>query len=304
MRQVFRLARKIARRDVVALLVAETGTGKELLARGLHECAAERRGPFVALNCAAIPETLAAAELFGAERGAYTGADARRRGVIEQAGGGTCFLDEADSLSLAVQAQLLRVLDGHGFTRVGGDVLLYPRVRWVVAVKRPPTLLVQEGTWRDDFTYRVARVPLSLPPLRERGPDILLLALHFLARATDGAAPLALTPAAVAVLRRYPWPGNVRELAAAMERLAILHESGAVRAEDIEAVLRGWHSRLPPDADLRRALEEHDWNVTATARALGMSLATLKRRMAAAGLRRASRGSTCEWLSEPLMSRS
>src|SRR5574341_1187822 len=229
---VYRQVRCAAQSELPALIVGETGTGKELVARALHELGPTPYGRFVDVNCAALPEGLAEAELFGAERGAFTGAVRRVIGFLEAANGGTLFLDEACSLSPGIQAKLLRAIEHKMFYPIGGRTPRRSRFRLIAAVGAPVAELIAGGSLRSDFAYRLAGFTITLPPLRARRSDIPLLAEHFLQGAGhDGHPPAQLASDALALLRRQSWPGNVRELKMLMERLAAI-EPGPVRSEE------------------------------------------------------------------------
>src|SRR5690606_154315 len=217
------------------LLTGESGTGKEVVARTLHRLSPRARGPFVAVNCAALSEHLLESELFGHEKGAFTGADARRRGRLELAAGGTFFLDEVADLKPNLQAKLLRVLQERRFERVGGAQTIEADVRWIAATNRDLRAAVVAGELRDDLYHRLAVFPLHLPPLRERREDIEPLATLLLGRIAVGLGrpALRLTPSALARLREHAWPGNVRELANALERAAILARRPELEASDL-----------------------------------------------------------------------
>jgi Nif-specific regulatory protein len=235
------LVQRVASRDVTVLLTGESGTGKERVAQAIHESSSRRDGPFVKLHCAALAETLLESELFGHEKGAFTGAAARREGRFKLAHGGTLFLDEISEVSPAIQVKLLRVLQEREFERVGGNETLKVDVRIIAATNRDLAQLVREGKFREDLYYRLNVVALRLPPLRERREDIPLLADFFLQRfARDAGKKLrGFTPDALAVLTAYPWPGNVRELENAVERAVVLAREGMVDRE---------HFSLPPVA--------------------------------------------------------
>ncbi len=217
------------------LLTGESGTGKEVVARTLHRLSPRARGPFVAVNCAALSEHLLESELFGHEKGAFTGAEARRRGRLELAAGGTFFLDEVADLKPNLQAKLLRVLQERRFERVGGAQTIEADVRWIAATNRDLRAAVVAGEFRDDLYHRLAVFPLHLPPLRERREDIQPLATLLLGRIAVGLGrpALRLAPSALARLREHAWPGNVRELANALERAAILARRAELEASDL-----------------------------------------------------------------------
>jgi two-component system response regulator AtoC len=280
--------RKVAPTNATVLLMGESGTGKEVAARTLHAWSPRAAGPFVAVNCAAIAETLLESELFGHEKGAFTGAVSARRGRIELAGGGTFFLDEIGEMPPALQAKLLRVLQDRRFERVGGSRTIEADVRWVAATNRDVEQLRASGALREDLYHRLAVFPILLPPLRERPRDILPLAEKLLARvcAAIGRAPLALSADAKRRIVAAPWPGNVRELANVLERAAILasgQEIGAEQLELGEAALpvpagAGGNGGSLEDIErvaIERALTAVGGNRRAAADRLGIGLRTL-----------------------------
>jgi len=294
MRRVFRLVEQVAGTDVTVLVTGESGTGKEMVARALHRLSGRRAGPFEAINCAALPETLLESELFGHVKGAFTGALRDRAGRIEAAEGGTLFLDEVGELSPATQAKLLRFLQEREYQRVGESATRAADVRVVAATNRDLARAVAEGRFREDLYYRIRVIPIALPPLRERRDDVPLLAAELLESiaAARGRPGLALTPAAVARLAQHPWPGNVRELANALEFAVALAPGRRIRPEDLPPELAGGRVRYsaaergPEDesARLREALERHAGNRSAAARALGMDRVTLYRKLKKLGL--------------------
>jgi DNA-binding NtrC family response regulator len=223
---------RVAASETRVCILGETGTGKELIARTLHERSARREEPFITLNCAAVPAELIESELFGHEKGAFTGAAARHTGKFEQAHGGTLFLDEIGDMPLAMQAKLLRVLEGGEVERVGGAAPVKVDVRVIVATHHDLEALVREGKFRQDLFHRVFVFPIVLPPLRERTEDIPALAAHFAAQlaAQNGWKARAFAPDAIEELKRYPWPGNVRELRNVIERVLLL-----AAGEDLDA---------------------------------------------------------------------
>jgi len=286
------MARDVAASPSTVLITGESGTGKELFARALH-AASLRKGAFVALNCAALPENLIEAELFGHARGAFTGAAGARAGHILAADGGTLFLDEIGDMPLAAQARLLRALQEKQVTPLGADEPINVDVRVLAATHKNLDELVDQGKFREDLYFRLSVIPLHLPALRERPGDVLLLARSFLERrARPGQSPLVLSPEAEAALVRHPWPGNVRELAHAMERASLLAKKGTVGAEDLGALLRrrgGGPVEKPaePSLNLRaaidtvereliqKALEKTAGNRTEAAALLGLNRTTL-----------------------------
>lgn len=286
---------RVAPTASTVLLTGESGTGKELFARALHALSPRRDGPFVAVNCAAIPETLVEAELFGHEKGAFTGADRRRVGRFESAQRGTLFLDEIGELPIGVQAKVLRVLDDGRFERVGGSATQVADVRLVAATNRDLAAMVEDGLFRADLLYRLEIFPIELPPLRERASDIPLVARHLAAEIADRlkVAPVDLAPDAVARLVEEPWPGNVRQLANVLERAAILAPGERLSAERLAPLLgrpgrgrtgesaeeRGEGEGLADRDRVRTALREADGDKRRAAVTLGMSYRTLLRRI-------------------------
>ena len=233
--------------DLTVMINGESGTGKELVARAMHDYGKRRGGPFVAVNMAAIPRELIESELFGHERGAFTGANARKIGRFEQAEGGTLFLDEIGDMPLEAQTRLLRVLQSGEFMPVGGRTPIKASLRIIAATHRDLRQLIAQGLFREDLFYRLNVVPIRLPPLRERGEDIPALVQHFLVRARlEGLPPKTIEPDAMARLKAYAWPGNVRELENLVRRLAVLYAQETIGAEVIEAELR---EAAPPALD-------------------------------------------------------
>jgi len=225
MNAVFNQIRLVARADVTVMVIGESGTGKELAANAIHDLSERRRGPFLAVNCGAIPANLAEAELFGHEKGSFTGAHRQHIGHFERASGGTLFLDEVTEMAPELQVKLLRVLETGRFVRVGGSEEIEVDVRLVTATNRDPYQAVREGRLREDLLYRLAVFPLNLPALRERSDDVVRLGEHFLDKLnTKYSAKKRFGPAAVAQMRAHHWPGNVRELRNCVERSFILSD--------------------------------------------------------------------------------
>ncbi|MBI4180277.1 sigma-54-dependent Fis family transcriptional regulator [bacterium] len=226
MKGILDLVTRVAPTDASILITGESGTGKELIARSLHQLSRRNDFPFVALNCAAIPENLLEAELFGYEKGAFTGAERRKLGLVELAGGGTLFLDEIGELPFALQPKLLRVLEGGEFRRVGGQDTLRADIRVIAATNKNLLDLSKKKQFREDLYYRLNVIPVEIPPLRDRPGDIELLAKFFLGEYADRYEKpgLAFDPAALESLKRYPWPGNVRELENTVQRAVALAE--------------------------------------------------------------------------------
>jgi two-component system response regulator HydG len=281
---VLELARKVAPTNATVLLTGESGNGKEVLARCIHMNSARAQRVFVPVNCAALSPTLIESELFGHEKGAFTGAMAQHLGRFERAHGGTLFLDEIGELDGSLQSKLLRVLQEKTFERVGGTRQIAVDVRVIAATNRDLRKRVGEGGFREDLYYRLNRFPLEIPPLRDRVSDIEPLAMHFLQRAAGelGKAPPALTKSAVRALVSYRWPGNVRELENAMERMAILCDE-RVDAGDL-SMLHPEERRPLLWRDIERqaiedALRMNHGSRTLAAEQLGISLRTLQYRL-------------------------
>ena len=281
-RAALRLLDRVAETETTVLLLGESGTGKELFARSLHQHSKRPEGPFVAVNCAAIPETLIENELFGHERGAFTGANRREKGRFEMAGGGTLLLDEIGELPLAVQGKVLRVLEERTFERVGSSASIHADVRLVAATNRDLEAMVQEGGFRSDLYFRLDVFPIEIPPLRDRASDIPELARHLLSDLAQrhGGLSVGLSASAEEVLRVQPWPGNVRQLSNVLERALILCDGGLIEGDQIEEIMA---PRVPVDEErvLRDALRESDGDKHAAAQALGVSYRTLQRRIKA-----------------------
>jgi two-component system nitrogen regulation response regulator GlnG len=240
MQEIYRTIARLTTADLTVMIHGESGTGKELVARALHDYGRRRAGPFVAINMAAIPRELIESELFGHERGAFTGAHSRSVGRFEQAAGGTLFLDEIGDMPAEAQTRLLRVLQEGEYTSVGGRNAIRANVRIVAATHRDLRQSIRAGTFREDLFYRLNVVPIRLPPLRERTDDIAVLARHFLDRAREAGLPFkALDQGAIDALRAYRWPGNVRELENLMRRLAALTPQETITGEIISADLAG-----------------------------------------------------------------
>jgi two-component system NtrC family response regulator len=236
MLKVCAMVERVADSNVSVLLLGASGTGKELLARGVHACSPRRDGPFVAINCAAIPENLLEAELFGYERGAFTGAVKTTEGKIELAEGGTLFLDEVGDIPLPLQVKLLRFLQERVIERIGGRKSIDVDVRIVCATHQNLKHMIADGRFREDLYYRIAEVTITIPPLKDRQGDAVLLANHFLRRygADRPGAPTRLSPGATAAISLHSWPGNIRELENRMKRAVIMADGPAVTAEDLD----------------------------------------------------------------------
>ncbi len=300
--------RLIAPTNANVLITGENGTGKELVARALHLLSRRSHLPFVEVNCAAIPEDLIESELFGHEKGAFTGATSRRQGKFDQAHGGTLFLDEIGDMSLKTQAKILRILEEQRFERVGGNRPIQVDVRIIAATNKNLEEEIARGSFREDLFHRINVIPLVVPPLRERTEDIPLLAAHFLAEAAaeNNLPPKILSNAALEALKQLPWPGNVRELKNFIWRLALLAPGPVIEARDLNLAhpraLDAWEAPSSGADDLfagtsfreararfekeflKRKLEEHGGNVGLTAEAIGLERSHLYRKLKALGL--------------------
>jgi PAS domain S-box-containing protein len=300
MQEVYELILKAASSEANVILYGESGTGKELAACAIHGASARAEKPFVPVNCGAIPETLIESEFFGHRKGAFTGAQADKQGFLDLADGGTLFLDEVGELPPALQVKLLRVLEGGGFTALGGSGTRLPDLHIVAATNRDLGRLVAEGKMREDFYYRIHVLPIHLPPLRERLDDLPLLVEHLLRRTSRGKADRALPAGVLEALRRHDWPGNVRELQSVLHRFTTLKRldltspQGLQRRDapprdpgsppgcglsDLSEAVAGFERRF-----IRQQLERHQWHRTRAARSLGVSRKTLFRKMKHLGL--------------------
>ena len=291
--------RRVAPSNGRVLITGENGAGKELAALAIHAHSKRAGGPFVKLNCAAIPKELLESELFGYEKGAFTGAVASKKGRLELADGGTLFLDEIGDLALEAQAKLLRALETGEIERLGGTRTAKVDVRLVAATHRDLAAAVKAGDFREDLYFRLNVLPVVVPPLRERKADVARLAQHFLDRftAAEGRGPMALTDDARELLEEYHWPGNVREMRNLMERAVVLVPEARITAADLDAWLesppeegedaglKGKVARSEIDT-IRRALESADWNVTQAAAGLGIDRTNLHRKMRKYGIAR------------------
>ena len=287
MRSLFKLVEDIAYTDSTVLIQGESGTGKELFARAIHESSERKDKPFVVINCSAYPDTLLESELFGHEKGAFTGAIRQRAGRFEQADGGTVFLDEIGEIPPPAQIKLLRVLQTQSFERVGGERTLKVNVRILAATNKDLSKEVQNGKFREDLFYRLNVIPISLPPLRERNNDIPLLANHFLRHfgLEQRKDIREFSPEAIRMILDYSWPGNVRELENSIEHAVVLAKGSRIEVTDLPATLRSTAGPVQPvesslmfDSEralLERVLGESGWNKKRAARRLGIGRSTL-----------------------------
>lgn len=281
---------RVAPSDLPVLLQGESGTGKELFARAVHEGSGRAGGPFVVVDCSGLPESLFESELFGYEKGAFTGAQQRKPGLVETAAGGTLFLDEIGDVPLAMQVKLLRLIESGSFRRVGGLETRRSDFRLVAATHKPLREMLRDGSFRQDLYYRISAFPIHLPALRERRDDLPMLVESILGRS---GTPLRIEPAAMDRLRAYDWPGNIRELRNVLERARLLADGASVRLEQLPAELlaaavpgTAGRGRAPDDLALLRRAQAHDGSRAQLAAELGMSERTLYRRLKALGLGR------------------
>jgi DNA-binding NtrC family response regulator len=302
MREVFSLVERVAKTDVTVLIEGESGTGKELIAKGIHFSGARRDKPFIAVNCAAIPENLIEAELFGYKKGAFTGATSESKGKFEEASGGTLFLDEISQMPLSLQTRLLRVLQEQEITRLGENTARKINVRIITATNENLSELIKQSEFREDLYYRLAVVPVNLPPLRERHEDIPLLTEHFLKKsaAKHGVRQPKIEREVFGAFFNYAWMGNVRELENVVERMVVLSNDEALSLKDVPGNIKNlqsssdnlWFS-LPSDPInlesieieiIRETLNRFGGNQSQTARYLGITRSALIYRMQKYGL--------------------
>ena len=297
MREVFRVVAKIAATSSTVLIVGESGTGKELIAKAIHDGSPRRDKPFMAINCAAIPDTLIESELFGHEKGSFTGASAKEIGVFEAANGGTVFLDEIGEMNVSMQAKLLRAIQEKEIRRVGGKVNVPLDVRIVSATNKELEQEIRRGGFREDLFYRLNVIRINLPPLRERGNDVKTLAEFFVKKYSQatGIKVDGIARPALKLLMNYAWPGNVRQLESVIERSVLMAESNYIEPTDLSSEITstslfagGIPFDLPPDGlDIEalekglivKAMERADWVIGKAAPLLGMSYKTLQYRL-------------------------
>ncbi len=295
MQSVFEMMKAVTDTNATVLITGETGTGKELVARAIHSNSPQRYGPFVATSCGALPETLLESELFGYEKGAFTGADHTKKGRFELAHGGTLFLDEVGEISLKTQIKLLRVLEERSFRRLGGTDTIEVDVRLITATNRDLMTAIKEGSIRSDLYYRLNVVSIHLPPLRERKEDIPLLAAHFMNKYNIEFNKRfdRLERKALDLMLDYHWPGNVRELENAIERAVVIDQGPEVKVKHLPFC----NVEIPPAGDaqtlqeverlhIEKMLERHDWNIAKTARLLNIDRTTLHKKIKKLGLER------------------
>jgi DNA-binding NtrC family response regulator len=304
MQQVYGFIQKVAPSAAPVLILGESGTGKELVARAIHDTSPRLERPFIAVNCAALSEGLVESELFGHERGSFTGAMAQKKGRFELADGGTLFLDEIGELPPALQTKLLRVLQEGEFERVGGHQTLQVDVRMIAATHRDLPRAIEAGQFREDLYYRVNVLSIVVPPLRDRPEDLPALTEHFLSKAASAMhKSVTMAPEVLALLRHYRWPGNIRELENVVERAVVLTDGPAIRAEDLPKEITGLSNEaaqafgdpnLSLDEKMARVereailqtLEETKWNQTRAAKRLKLKRSSLQYKMKRYGLER------------------
>lgn len=303
MRELVTRIQQVAPTNSRVLITGENGTGKELAARAIHRDSNRSDKPFIQVNCAAIPGELIESELFGHERGAFTGAIAKTQGKFQQADGGTILLDEIGDMSLLTQSKVLRALEEQEFARVGGRDIIKVDVRVIAATNKDLELEVQEGRFREDLFYRLNVIPIHVPPLRERTEDIPLLSIYFVSKfcRENGKREKKISPEAMQILQSYKWPGNIRELKNLIERLAIMVTSDTVDITDLPTnltenstsisamTLREARAQFEIQFVLQ-ALQRNDWNISETARQLGIERTNLHRKMKQHGISRAENG--------------
>jgi len=297
MQGVFANIRKVAKTNVPILLLGESGTGKEMAALAIHRRSLRKDGPFIAINCNAIPENLLESELFGHEKGSFTGAHAQRKGIMESAASGTVFLDEIGELPPPVQVKLLRFLQEHRFQRVGGRQEIQIDTRIIAATNVQLKQAVTEGKFREDLYFRLAVVVIKMPPLRERGDDVVLLAREFLHRyaAQNGKTNLTFAPEALRAVNCHPWPGNVRELQNSVKRAVIMAEGKRITEKDLELAPSGGVASVATLKEVREGVEKeliqqtlkrHLGKISSAAAELGVSRPTLYELMEKLGIAR------------------
>jgi two-component system NtrC family response regulator len=294
MREIFNVIKRVAKTDATVLIEGESGTGKELISRAIHTDSARATAPFVAINCGAIPETLLESELFGHEKGSFTGAHVQRKGKIEVASGGTLFLDEIGEMSLPLQVKLLRFLQEREIERVGGREPIRIDVRVLAATNSNLEASIQKGTFREDLFYRLSVISVRVPPLRERGEDVVLLANFFLRRTGQSLRrKVRFSPAALEALVRYAWPGNIRELENKVQRAVIMAPGRFIEPADLELADTSGDTRLPTLREARSenerklvidALARNRGNISRAAQAVGVSRPTFHEMLARHGI--------------------
>jgi len=295
MQEIFEMIKAVTDTNATVLITGETGTGKELVARAIHSNSPQRYGPFVATSCGALPETLLESELFGYEKGAFTGADRTKKGRFELANGGTLFLDEIGDISMKTQIKLLRVLQEMSFRRLGGTDSIEVDVRLISATNKDLATAVEEGSFRSDLYYRLNVISIHLPPLRERKEDIPLLAAHFINKYNVEFNKKfdRVERKAMDLMTDYHWPGNVRELENAIERAMVIDQGPEVKVEllpfcNLESPVSEEPQTLQEAERLHieKMLESHDWNIAKTARLLKIDRTTLHKKIKKFGLER------------------
>jgi DNA-binding NtrC family response regulator len=299
MQKVYELIQTVAKTDTTVMIRGESGTGKELIARAIHSNSSRRYFPIVAVNCGAMAEGILESELFGHERGAFTGAQYRRKGKLELSDGGTLFLDEVGNIDMKTQMDLLRVLETKQFTRVGGNDMIKVDFRVICATNKDLEKAVSEGSFREDLYYRLNVFSVFIPPLRERKGDIPVLANYFMQKYSRamGKQMTAISPEAMDTIVRYNWPGNIRELENAIERAMVVGKPPAIRAEDLPYQLTEKNHLLPTGsiaavekAHIASVLDQNRWNISRSAEILQIDRVTLYNKIEKYGLKRPTAG--------------
>jgi DNA-binding NtrC family response regulator len=293
MREVLSTVSRVAKSDSIVLVRGESGTGKELVARAIHTLSSRKENNFIAVSCAALPETLLESELFGYEKGAFTGADKRKEGRFEMANNGTLFLDEIGDISIGMQVKLLRIIENQQFERLGGKDTLKVNARIITATNQNLEQNIKEGKFREDLYFRLNVISIFIPPLRERKEDVLALVEHFIDKMNKkcGKQIKGITPAAKDLILSYSWPGNARELENVIERAVVLCRGEVIDKEDL-----GWMNFTQTQAQsdsledveknhILRILKENDWNLGKTAEVLGIHRNTLRMKIEEYGLK-------------------
>ncbi len=287
MRKIYELINTVAGADTTVLINGESGTGKELVAKAIHINSPRKYFPMITVNCGALPETLLESELFGHERGAFTGAQYKRKGKFELADNGTIFLDEIGLVSAKTQIDLLRVIETKQFTRVGGNDLISSNFRVICATNESLESLVRAGTFREDLYYRLNVFSITIPPLRDRRDDIVLLAEHFLKKFADGMNRniKSISKDAMEFLLSYSWPGNVRELENAIERAVVMRRSGEIKPDDLPFNIHAHHAdedeglSMIEKKHITKMLEKYNFNISKVSKVLGIDRVTLYNKM-------------------------
>ncbi|MCX6161099.1 MAG: sigma-54 dependent transcriptional regulator [Ignavibacteriae bacterium] len=300
MKKVLEMVTTVAATDTTVMIRGESGTGKELVAKAIHQNSRRKYFPIITVNCGALSESLLESELFGHEKGSFTGAHFRRKGKFEIANGGTIFLDEIGTISVKMQVEILRVIESRKFNRVGGNEIVESDFRIITATNEDLEKLIEEGKFRKDLYYRLNVITLPIPPLRERREDIPILAEHFLKKYCEmmGRNVKGISAEAMDFMMNYQWPGNVRELENAIERAVVIGKTDLIKAEDLPFNKSNTNADISPEGDLslsaiekkyiEKVLEQNNWNISRSANLLKIDRVTLYNKMSKFGLRKPS----------------